>query len=100
MCFIERLTFPAELPSPSAELPWRVGEEEVGLRRDLRPSHLIFSIDPRGCEDVDDTLSVRWAGPRNKKLGQTCLEVASFPGLRTAFVACKPGYEASLEVYM
>ena len=43
--FIERLTFTAELPSPSAELPWRVGEEEVVLRRDLRPSHLIFSID-------------------------------------------------------
>lgn len=24
-----------------------------------RRSHLIFSIDPKGCEDVDDTLSVR-----------------------------------------
>ena len=30
-------------------------------RRDLRETHLIFSIDPEGCEDVDDTLSVRLA---------------------------------------
>ena len=25
-----------------------------------RDSHLIFSIDPKGCEDVDDTLSIRY----------------------------------------
>ena len=24
-----------------------------------RKSHLVFSIDPKGCEDVDDTLSIR-----------------------------------------
>ncbi len=33
--------------------------EEMAKRRDLRETHLIFSIDPKGCEDVDDTLSVR-----------------------------------------
>ena len=38
---------------------WRVDAEEVTLRRDLRQTHLIFSIDPKGCEDVDDALSVR-----------------------------------------
>lgn len=32
---------------------------EVASRRDLRDNHLVFSIDPLGCEDVDDTLSVR-----------------------------------------
>lgn len=53
------LSFP-ELPVDSEECPWRVDEEEVRQRRDLRHSHLVFSIDPRGCEDVDDTLSVRW----------------------------------------
>ncbi len=36
-------------------------EEEVGRRKDLRNAHLVFSIDPIGCEDVDDTLSVRYA---------------------------------------
>ena len=37
-----------------------MSEDEVKSRRDLRDSHLIFSIDPKGCEDVDDTLSVRY----------------------------------------
>ena len=33
---------------------------EKGDRTDLRHSHLIYSIDPQGCEDVDDALSVKW----------------------------------------
>lgn len=41
--------------------PWCIEEAELNKRRDLRSSHLIFSIDPKGCEDVDDTLSVRLA---------------------------------------
>ena len=52
-CFLR----PAELPGDGCE--WKVEEEEVGRRRDLRETHLVFSIDPQGCEDVDDTLSVR-----------------------------------------
>ena len=43
---------------PSAER-WRPSEAEVGRRRDLRSTHLVFSVDPAGCQDVDDTLSVR-----------------------------------------
>ena len=47
-----------------SELPererWEVEEEEEEKRRDLRETHLVFSIDPQGCEDVDDTLSVRY----------------------------------------
>ena len=38
---------------------WTISDEEVQKRRDLR-SNLIFSIDPQGCEDVDDALSVRY----------------------------------------
>lgn len=49
-----------ELPSYSEENPWMVKEKEILKRRDLRNSHLIFSIDPKGCEDVDDALSVRY----------------------------------------
>lgn len=53
--------------------PWKVDHEEVKRRRDLRsptvsgnPNSedvLIFSIDPPGCQDVDDALSVRWLEP-------------------------------------
>ena len=47
-----------EIPSPDN---WRMGkEQEEKKRRDLRDSHLVFSVDPQGCEDVDDALSVRW----------------------------------------
>ncbi|XP_038076853.1 DIS3-like exonuclease 1 isoform X2 [Patiria miniata] len=48
-----------ELPSNSEETPWTMSEEEISQRRDLRQTHLVFSIDPKGCEDVDDTLSIR-----------------------------------------
>ena len=44
----------------SEEKPWMMDEAEIARRRDLRQSHLVFSIDPKGCEDVDDTLSVRY----------------------------------------
>uniref|UniRef100_A0A1A8J1S1 DIS3-like exonuclease 1 n=1 Tax=Nothobranchius kuhntae TaxID=321403 RepID=A0A1A8J1S1_NOTKU len=48
-----------EMPSTSAKKPWTVDPVQVSKRRDLRETHLVFSIDPHGCEDVDDTLSVR-----------------------------------------
>ncbi|XP_054627523.1 DIS3-like exonuclease 1 isoform X2 [Dunckerocampus dactyliophorus] len=48
-----------EMPVNSPERPWRVDPAQVAERRDLKESHLVFSIDPAGCEDVDDTLSVR-----------------------------------------
>ncbi|KAI3377082.1 hypothetical protein L3Q82_000059 [Scortum barcoo] len=48
-----------EMPVNSPERPWRMDPGQVSERRDLRESHLVFSIDPRGCEDVDDTMSVR-----------------------------------------
>ena len=47
--------------------------EELHRRRDLRQTHLVFSIDPKGCEDVDDTLSVRFVHP------SLCLSVCLIP---------------------
>ncbi|KAF6774219.1 hypothetical protein AHF37_06740 [Paragonimus kellicotti] len=62
-----------ELAVYAAQRPWRVDPVEVKRRRDLRPPDvsgnpasenvLIFSIDPQGCQDVDDALSVRWLDP-------------------------------------
>ena len=48
-----------EMPKNTLENPYVMDEKEILKRKDLRDSHLIFSIDPKGCEDVDDTLSVR-----------------------------------------
>lgn len=47
------------MPVNAPDKPWSVEPAQVLERRDLRESHLVFSIDPQGCEDVDDTLSVR-----------------------------------------
>lgn len=47
-----------EMPVVCPEQPWTVDPGQVSERRDLRDTHLVFSIDPKGCEDVDDTLSV------------------------------------------
>ena len=49
----------------SCDESWKVDETEVvkKRRRDLRHTHLVMSIDPKGCEDVDDALSVRYYIP-------------------------------------
>jgi exoribonuclease R len=43
------------------ELPrvdWKISDDELNVRRDMR-SHRTMSIDPPGCTDVDDAVSVR-----------------------------------------
>ncbi|XP_003969771.2 LOW QUALITY PROTEIN: DIS3-like exonuclease 1 [Takifugu rubripes] len=68
-----------EMPVNSPERPWRVDAAQVAARRDLRESRLVFSIDPRGCEDVDDTLSVhRLDGGGGLELGVHIADVTHF----------------------
>ncbi|XP_064620645.1 DIS3-like exonuclease 1 [Lineus longissimus] len=67
-----------ELPVNTEEKPWIMEQEEIGRRRDLRQSHLVFSIDPKGCEDVDDTLSVRKLPNGHTELGVHIADVTYF----------------------
>lgn len=68
-----------ELPVNSPERPWQVDPAQVVKRRDLRDTHLVFSIDPQGCEDVDDTLSVRsLPGGKLLELGVHIADVTHF----------------------
>lgn len=67
-----------ELPKVKPDHPWCVPEEEISKRRDLRESHLVFSIDPKGCEDVDDTLSVKYLSNGNIELGVHIADVTYF----------------------
>lgn len=68
-----------EMPVNSPERPWKVDPAQVASRRDLRDTHLVFSIDPLGCEDVDDTLSVRsLAGGTLLELGVHIADVSHF----------------------
>ncbi|XP_049633626.1 DIS3-like exonuclease 1 isoform X2 [Suncus etruscus] len=67
-----------EMPVNTPENPWKVSPEEERVRRDLRKTHLVFSIDPKGCEDVDDTLSVRTLRNGNLELGVHIADVTHF----------------------
>ncbi|XP_047436352.1 DIS3-like exonuclease 1 isoform X2 [Mugil cephalus] len=68
-----------EMPVSSPDKPWRVDPSEVAKRRDLRGTHLVFSIDPKGCEDVDDTMSVRSLdGGKVLELGVHIADVTHF----------------------
>ncbi|KAM4036792.1 DIS3-like exonuclease 1 isoform 1-T1 [Anomaloglossus baeobatrachus] len=67
----------AEMPTNSPENPWRVAPEECD-RRDLRETHLVFSIDPIGCEDVDDALSIRVLKSGHLELGVHIADVTHF----------------------
>ncbi|KAL4701630.1 hypothetical protein H8959_015634, partial [Pygathrix nigripes] len=67
-----------EMPVNTPENPWKVSREEEQKRKDLRKSHLVFSIDPKGCEDVDDTLSIRTLNNGNLELGVHIADVTHF----------------------
>ena len=45
------------LPSEGPE--WQIPSSEVEKRRDLRSSHRVFSVDPPGCQDIDDAMHAR-----------------------------------------
>ncbi|XP_032273358.1 DIS3-like exonuclease 1 isoform X4 [Phoca vitulina] len=67
-----------EMPVNTPGNPWKVSREEERERKDLRETHLVFSIDPKGCEDVDDTLSVRTLTNGNLELGVHIADVTHF----------------------
>ncbi|XP_040348117.1 DIS3-like exonuclease 1 [Herpailurus yagouaroundi] len=67
-----------EMPVNTPGNPWKVSPEEERERQDLRKTHLVFSIDPKGCEDVDDTLSVRTLDNGHLELGVHIADVTHF----------------------
>jgi hypothetical protein len=44
---------------PPEEDQWKVPQNETEQRRDLRTSRRIFSVDPPGCQDIDDTMHAK-----------------------------------------
>jgi len=67
----------SELPDKDAAKNWMPEADQLEKRRDLR-EQLVMSIDPRGCEDVDDTLSVRRLDNGNIELGVHIADVTQF----------------------
>ena len=66
-----------ELPSLDSCPSWRPDPKEVAKRKDLRDI-LVMSIDPIGCEDVDDALSVRKLENGNLEVGVHIADVTHF----------------------
>ena len=67
-----------ELPKDNETEPWAMEEDEIAHRRDIRSSHLVFSIDPLGCEDVDDALCVKHLDNGNIELSVHIADVSYF----------------------
>lgn len=42
---------------------WRIAAHYLSGRRDFREVRNVFSVDPPGCQDIDDAMSVRWVTP-------------------------------------
>ncbi|KAJ1819562.1 hypothetical protein LPJ60_003693 [Coemansia sp. RSA 2675] len=72
-----------EMPISTTQCPWSPSAEEVARRRDLRDS-LIFSIDPKGSQDIDDAVSMRKTAS-GYELGVHIADVSQFvlPGSAT-----------------
>ncbi|XP_019853145.1 PREDICTED: DIS3-like exonuclease 1 [Amphimedon queenslandica] len=84
----------SELPDGDS---WKIEEKELKNRIDLRESHLIYSIDPKGCEDVDDTLSVR-SLRKVIELGVHIADVSYF--VRSGSYTDREARERSTTVYL
>ncbi|KAJ2364998.1 hypothetical protein H4S02_003798, partial [Coemansia sp. RSA 2611] len=80
-----------EMPDDSAERPWTPSAHDLQGRRDLRDT-LIFSIDPKGSQDIDDAVSMRRTG-QGFELGVHIADVTQFvrPGSATDEAARERG---------
>ncbi|KAG2382977.1 hypothetical protein C9374_004944 [Naegleria lovaniensis] len=67
-----------ELPPVSNGSEFKIPQSEIQKRRDIRKTHLVCSIDPIGCEDIDDALSVRRLPNNNIEVGVHIADVAYF----------------------
>jgi len=69
--------FSAAVNACLPSLPWEITEDDLSRRRDLR-SKRIFSIDPPGCTDIDDALSIEQLPNGNYSLGVHIADVSHF----------------------
>ncbi|CAK9293952.1 unnamed protein product [Gordionus sp. m RMFG-2023] len=62
------------LPQPN----WKISDQDIKERVDLRTSRLIFSIDPPGCTDVDDALHCYLLPNNHLEVGVHIADVTHF----------------------
>lgn len=59
---------------------WIMPENEVfdGTRLDMRSNRRVFSVDPEGCQDIDDAMSVEWIRPGVIEVAISIADVCAF----------------------
>lgn len=70
---LEPFSLAARACLPPEGEEWVVTEEESASRRDLRWSRRVFSVDPPGCQDIDDTMHAHIL-PDGDIEGKDCLK--------------------------
>ena len=63
---------------------WEPCEDEIKRRRDLRSSCRIFSVDPQGCQDIDDAMHARVLKNGDIEVGVHIADVTQFVALNSA----------------
>lgn len=66
-----------EMPTNTPERPWVADPVELNRRRDLR-NHIVFSIDPPNCQDIDDAISIKEIGNGQIEFGVHIADVSYF----------------------
>ena len=59
---------------------WIMPEDEIfnGSRLDMRTTRRVFSVDPEGCQDIDDAMSVEWIRPGVIEIAISIADVCAF----------------------
>jgi VacB/RNase II family 3'-5' exoribonuclease len=57
---------------------WSIADQEISSRRDLRKTHRIFSVDPVGCQDIDDAMHVKVLANGDVEVGVHIADVNYF----------------------
>lgn len=57
---------------------WQIPNTEIAARRDLRKTCRVFSVDPVGCQDIDDTMHVRVLPTGDVEVGVHIADVTYF----------------------
>jgi len=75
---LEPFSVAAQSCLPPQGSDWTIPESELESRRDLRKTHRIFSVDPVGCQDIDDTMHARYLENGDIEIGVHIADVTHF----------------------
>eukprot|EP00536_Pseudo-nitzschia_multiseries_P002649 jgi/Psemu1/251888/estExt_Genewise1Plus.C_350138 len=76
--YLEPFSAAAQACLPIEGHDWKIPSHEISRRRDLRSTRRIFSVDPVGCQDIDDTFHVHLLPNGDVEVGVHIADVTHF----------------------